>query len=221
MRDEILSRINFCIFISHPVRHNLRLCYSRLIAGGIVDLQSKFVLIPLLELTRAVAQTVPDFFLILPFACGLHQCSGWVCQPETTLRVMLSEVETSQNQTLYSSAVFNLASFVVYLFSSLSLSTFCPQKVAKTPGTRVEQVTHSSAQKFCEYSSFVARLPLVSAVPISGTKELASRTPGIVWHTRSDTFVLIPQLELTHAVAQTVPDFFLILPFVGGFHKQK
>jgi hypothetical protein len=57
----------------------------------------------------------------------------------------------------------------------------------------------------------------VSAVPISGTKELASRTPIIVWHTRSDTFVLIPQLELTRAVAQTVPDFFLILPFIRGF----
>ena len=28
--------------LSHPVRHNLRLCYSRLIAGGIVDLHSKF-----------------------------------------------------------------------------------------------------------------------------------------------------------------------------------
>ena len=45
------------------MRHNLRLCYSRLIAGGIVDLQSKFVLVPLLELTRAVAQTVPVLFL--------------------------------------------------------------------------------------------------------------------------------------------------------------
>ena len=54
----------------------------------------------------------------------------------------------------------------------------------------------------------------MSAVPISGTKELASRTPIIVWHTRSNTFVLIPQLKLTRAVAQTVPDFFLILPFV-------
>ena len=62
-------------------------------------------------------------------------------------------------------------------------------------------------------SSFVAPLTLVSAVPILGTKELASRTPYIVWHTRSNTFVLIPQLELTRAVAQTVPDFFLILVF--------
>ena len=59
----------------------------------------------------------------------------------------------------------------------------------------------------CEHS-VKRRLSLVSAVPISGTKELASRTPGIVWHTRSDTFVLVPQLELTRAVAQTVPDLF-------------
>jgi hypothetical protein len=67
----------------------------------------------------------------------------------------------------------------------------------------------------CEHS-VERRLSLVSAVPISGTKELASRTPSIVWHTRSDTFVLVPLLELTRAVAQTVPVFFLILPFVGG-----
>jgi hypothetical protein len=59
----------------------------------------------------------------------------------------------------------------------------------------------------------------VSAVPISGTKELASRTPGIVWHTRSDTFVLIPQLERTRAVAQTVPDFFLKIHFAGEFQE--
>ena len=60
----------------------------------------------------------------------------------------------------------------------------------------------------CEHS-VERRLSLVSAVPISGTKELASRTPIIVWHTRSNTFVLIPLLELTRAVAQTVPVFFL------------
>ena len=59
----------------------------------------------------------------------------------------------------------------------------------------------------------------MSAVPISGTKELASRTPIIVWHTRSDTSVLIPQLELTRAVAQTVPVFFLTLPFAGGLRQ--
>ena len=129
---------------------------------------------------------------------------------------MLSEVETSQHQPLYCYAVFNLASSVVYLFCSLSLCSFCAQKERKTPGTRVEQVAHSSARKFYEYSSFVVLLPLVSAVPISGTKELASRTPCIVWHIRSNTFVLVPLLELTRAVAQTVPDFFLTLPFVGG-----
>ena len=101
--------------------------------------------------------------------------------------------------------------FVVFL-----LCSFWAQKERKTPGTRVEQVAHSSARKFYEYSSFVARLPLVSAVTISGTKELASRTPCIVWHTRSDTFVLIPLLERTRAVAQTVPDY-LNITFIRGF----
>ena len=72
----------------------------------------------------------------------------------------------------------------------------------------------------CEHS-VERRLSLVSAVPISGTKELASRTPVIVWHTRSDTFVLIPQLELTRAVAQTVPDFFLILLLFAVFHMHR
>ncbi len=146
---------------------------------------------------------------------------------------------------LYFKEVFNLTAFVVYLFCSLSLCSFWAQKERKTPGTRVEQVAHSSAHistlttppyripcganyvctthdymlaglSICKANSFVARLPLVSAVPISGTKELASRTPCIVWHTRSDTFVLVPLLERTRAVAQTVPVFFLILPFVGG-----
>ena len=36
---------------------------------------------------------------------------------------------------LYFKAVLNLITFVVYLFCSLSLSTFCSQKVAKTSGT--------------------------------------------------------------------------------------
>ena len=56
----------------------------------------------------------------------------------------------------------------------------------------------------------------MSAVPISGTEELASRTPGIVWHTRSDTFVLIPLVELTRALAQTVPDY-LNITFIRDF----
>ena len=71
----------------------------------------------------------------------------------------------------------------------------------------------------CKANSFVARLSLVPIVPISGTKELASRTPIIVWHTRSDTFVLIPLLELTRAVAQTVPDFFLKIHLAGGLQE--
>jgi hypothetical protein len=51
----------------------------------------------------------------------------------------------------------------------------------------------------------------VSAVPISGTKELASRTTNIAWRTRSNTFVLFPLLELTHAVAQHHAGFVLKL----------
>ena len=50
----------------------------------------------------------------------------------------------------------------------------------------------------------------MSVVPISGTKELASRTTGIAWRTRSDTFVLFPLLELTLAVAQHHAVFFEI-----------
>ena len=49
------------------------------------------------------------------------------------------------------------------------------------------------------------------AVPISGTKELASHTTNIAWRTRSDTFVLIPLLELTRAVAQHHAGFVLKL----------
>ena len=55
-------------------------------------------------------------------------------------------------------------------------------------------------------SNVVCRLCL--NVPISGTKELASRTSNIAWRTRSDTFVLFPLLELTRAVAQHHAGFF-------------
>ena len=65
----------------------------------------------------------------------------------------------------------------------------------------------------CEHS-VERRLPLVSAVPISGTKELASRTTNIVWRTRSDTFVLFPLLELTLAVAQHHAGFILKITLV-------
>ena len=116
---------------------------------------------------------------------------------------------------LYLKAVLNLTTFIEYLFCSLSSSFFHRVKEPKRPAHGLSKSLPFFARATsCEHS-VERRLPLVSAVPISGTKELASRTPGIVWHTRSDTFVLIPLLELTRAVAQTVPDFFLILPFVG------
>ena len=67
----------------------------------------------------------------------------------------------------------------------------------------------------CEHS-VERRLPLVSAVPISGTKELASRTTNIAWRTRSDTFVLFPLLELTLAVAQHHAGFVLKITFANG-----
>ena len=129
---------------------------------------------------------------------------------------------------LYCYAAFNLTSFIVYLFCSLSSSFFHRVNHRSPPvgakGKEPKRPAHGLSKSLpffaratlCEHS-VERRLPPVSYVPISGTKELASRTPGIVWHTRSDTFVLVPQLELTRAVAQTVPDFFLILPFVRGF----
>ena len=105
--------------------------------------------------------------------------------------------------------------FVVFL-SQL----FDRKKLQKLPAHGLSKSLPFFARAtLCEHS-VERRLPLVSAVPISGTKELASRTPIIVWHTRSDTFVLIPLLELTRAVAQTVPDFFLTLPFAGGFQDE-
>ena len=57
----------------------------------------------------------------------------------------------------------------------------------------------------------------MSVVPISGTKELASRIRSIVWRTRSNTFVLIPLLELTLAVAQHHAGFILKVTFVRGY----
>ena len=93
--------------------------------------------------------------------------------------------------------------FVVFL-SQL----FDRKKLQKLPAHGLSKSLPFFARAtLCEHS-VERRLSLVSAVPISGTKELASRTPIIVWHTRSDTFVLIPLLELTRAVAQTVPDLF-------------
>ena len=59
----------------------------------------------------------------------------------------------------------------------------------------------------------------MSAVPLSGTKELASRIRSIVWHTRSDTFVLIPLLELTPAVAQHHAGFVFKITIVRKNHR--
>ena len=56
-------------------------------------------------------------------------------------------------------------------------------------------------------------------VPISGTKELASRTTNIVWRTRSDTFVLFPLLELTRAVAQHHAGFVFKITIVRKNHR--
>ena len=122
---------------------------------------------------------------------------------------------------LYLKAVPNLYAFIVYSFCSLSSSFFHRVKEPKRPAHGLSKSLPFFARATACEHSVERRLPLVSAVPISGTKELASRTPIIVWHTRSDTFVLIPQLELTRAVAQTVPVFFLTLPFIRGFHKHR
>ena len=95
--------------------------------------------------------------------------------------------------------------FVVFLYQ-----LFDRKKLQKLPAHGLSKSLPFFARAtLCEHS-VERRLSLVSAVPISGTKELASRTPIIVWHTRSNTFVLIPQLKLTRALAQTVPVFFLI-----------
>lgn len=133
---------------------------------------------------------------------------------------MLSEVETSQHLpcVLPQFLTFILLSYIYFVVFLSQL--FDRKKLQKLPAHGLSKsLTFFARATLCEHS-VERRLPLVSAVPISGTKELASRTPCIVWHTRSDTFVLVPQLELTRAVAQTVPDFFLTLPFAGGFQDE-
>lgn len=133
---------------------------------------------------------------------------------------MLSEVETSQHLpcVLPQFLTFILLSYIYFVVFLSQL--FDRKKLQKLPAHGLSKSLPFFARAtLCEHS-VERRLPLVSAVPISGTKELASRTPCIVWHTRSDTFVLVPQLELTRAVAQTVPDFFLTLPFAGGFQDE-
>ena len=155
--------------------------------------------------------------MCLPYYCsvGADRCvcpiSTAPCHPEPCVRDLGS--------LLYSSAVLNLYAFIVYSFCSLSSSFFHRVKEPKRPAHGLSKSLPFFARATACEHSVERRLPLVSAVPTSGTKELASRIPSIVWHTRSNTFVLIPLLELTRAVAQTVPVFFLTLPFAGGLHQ--
>ena len=98
--------------------------------------------------------------------------------------------------------VFTINTFVVYSICSHSLLTFCRAKSYKNARHKFLQVAPVLCSCHLGEHSVECRLSFVSAVPISGTKELASRIHSIVWHTRSDTFVLFPLLGLTRAVAQ-------------------
>ena len=69
-----------------------------------------------------------------------------------------------------------------------------------------------------QHHSSAFYLSLVSVVPIMGTKELASRTTNIVWHIRSDTFVLFPLLKLTLTVAQHHAGFVFKITIVRKNH---
>ena len=84
-----------------------------------------------------------------------------------------------------------------------SILTFCRAKSYKNARHKFRKSFKALARELlCNitHPPFTRRLCL--NVPISGTKELASRTTNIVWRTRSDTFVLFPLLGLTRAVAQ-------------------
>ena len=59
-------------------------------------------------------------------------------------------------------AVLNLITFVVYLFCSLSLSTFCSQKVAKTSGTSFASRSRLLLVSYCVTS--LIRLLLIARV---------------------------------------------------------
>ena len=119
---------------------------------------------------------------------------------------------------LYFPAVFSLSAFVVYSFASLSFLFFHRVKEPKRPAHGLSKSLPFFARATsCEHS-VEHRLTLVSAVPISGTKELASRTPGIVWHTRSNTFVLFPLLKLTLTVAQHHAGFVFKITIVRDNH---
>ena len=89
-----------------------------------------------------------------------------------------------------------------YIYFVVFLNVLFDRKKHQKLSAQVSQVAPVLCSCHLGELSVERRLSFVSAVPISGTKELASRTTGIVWRTRSDTFVLIPLLKLTLAVAQ-------------------
>ena len=94
-----------------------------------------------------------------------------------------------------------LTLWICILFQVFLHVLFERKKDEKRPA-QVEQATPVLCSCHFGEHSIERCLSLVSAVPISETKELASRSTNIAWRTRSDTFVLFPLLELTRAVAQ-------------------
>ena len=121
---------------------------------------------------------------------------------------------------LYSTAVLTLNTLDLCSFASLSLSTFCRTKSYKKARHKFRKSFKALARELlCNitHPPFTCRSCL--NVPISGTKELASRTTNIVWRTRSNTFVLFPLLELTLAVAQYHAGFVFKITIVRKNHR--
>ena len=106
-----------------------------------------------------------------------------------------------------------LTLWICILFQVFLSQLFVVKKLQKPPA-QVSQATPVLCSCHLGEHSVERRLSLVSVVPISGTKELASRASCIVWRTHSDTFVLFPLLELTRSLLNTMPVLFWELPFV-------
>jgi hypothetical protein len=104
-----------------------------------------------------------------------------------------------------------------YILLQVFLHVLFERKKDEKRPAQVEQATPVLCSCHFGERSVERCLSLVSAVPISGTKELASRTTNIVWRTRSDTFVLFPLLELTLPVAQHHAGFVLKVTLVCGY----
>ena len=107
-----------------PARHKLCLCYVRPIAAGTNETSLCYVLwesrsSPLF--TKKDIQIWVSFFVYIPNRCVLLYAFFYL--PQSLTLFLLSYIR-----------------FVVFL------SQLFDRKVAKTPGTRVEQVTHSSAR---------------------------------------------------------------------------